>query len=156
MRVHKSTCAHKDAPKERMKNEWNKWKGMEGCHFMKEKGTRRCLHQDTKSLITPSLELIIPSFFPFYLSSSPSDLHIPPFFQSTRREIGSETTDNLSEDNPVKNVYRASAHALILTHPYIFVSSKTTTYIFMQAIGYQDVVLFALPNAFITNKQTTC
>ena len=37
---------------------------------------------------------------------------------------------------------------------YIFVSSKTTTYIFMQAIGCQDVVLFALPNAFITNKQT--
>ena len=26
----------------------------------------------------------------------------------------------------------------------------------MQAIGCQDVVLFALPNAFITNKQTTC
>ena len=58
---------------------------------MKKKGTRRCLHQDTKSLITPS---------------------------------------------------------------YIFVSSKTTTYIFMQAIGCQDVVLFALSNAFITNKQT--
>ena len=37
---------------------------------------------------------------------------------------------------------------------YIFVSSKTTTYIFMQATGCQDVVLFALPNAFITNKQT--
>ena len=36
----------------------------------------------------------------------------------------------------------------------IFVSSKTTTYIFMQAIGCKDVVLFALPNAFITNKQT--
>ena len=47
-----------------------------------------------------------------------------PFFQSTRREIGSETTDNLSEDNPVKNAYRASAHALILTHPYIFVMLK--------------------------------
>ena len=29
----------------------------------------------------------------------------------------------------------------------------TTTYIFMQVIGCQDVVLFALPNAFITNKQ---
>ena len=58
---------------------------------MKKKGTRRCLHQDTKSLITPSLHLC---------------------------------------------------------------SSKTTTYIFMQAIGCQDVVLFALPNAFITNKQT--
>ena len=41
-----------------------------------------------------------------------------------------------------------------LPHPYIFVSSKNTTYIFMQAIGCQDVVLFALPNAFITNKQT--
>ena len=35
--------------------------------------------------------------------------------------------------------------------PSSFVSSKTTTYIFMQAIGCQDVVLF---NAFITNKQT--
>ena len=57
---------------------------------MKKKGTR-CLHQNTKSLITPSLHLV---------------------------------------------------------------SSKTTTYIFMQAIGCQDVVLFALPNAFITNKQT--
>ena len=55
---------------------------------MKKKGTRRCLHQDTKSLITPSLHLV---------------------------------------------------------------SSKN---IFMQAIGCQDVVLFALPNAFITNKQT--
>ena len=56
----------------------------------------------------PLVELIFPSFFPFYLSSSPSDLHTPPFFQSTRREIGSETTDNLS----VKNTYRASTHAL--------------------------------------------
>ena len=40
-----------------------------------------------------------------------------------------------------------------------FVSSKTTTYIFMQAIGCQDVVLcclLCLYNAFITNKQTTC
>ena len=62
----------------------------------------------------PLVEPIFPSFFPFYLSSSPSDLHTPPFFQSTRREIGSETTDNLSEDNPVKNAYRASAHELIL------------------------------------------
>ena len=34
-------------------------------------------------------------------------------------------THNLSEDNPVKNAYRASAHALILTHPYISVSFKT-------------------------------
>ena len=31
---------------------------------------------------------------------------------------------------------------------------KTTMYIFMQEIGCQDVVLFALPNTFITNKQT--
>ena len=59
---------------------------------MKKKGTRRCLHQDTKSLITPSLHLC--------------------FFQD-------------------HNIH-----------------------IFMQAIGCQDVVLFALPNAFITNKQT--
>ena len=37
MRVHKSTCArrkHKDAPKERTKNEWNKWKN----HFYEMKG----------------------------------------------------------------------------------------------------------------------
>ena len=33
-------------------------------------------------------------------------------------------------------------------------SPKTTTYILMQAIGCQGVVQFALPNAFITNKQT--
>ena len=55
---------------------------------MKKKGTRRCLHQDTKSLITPSLHLC--------------------FFQDYN--------------------------------------------VFMQAIGCQDVVLFALPN--IHNKQT--
>ena len=55
---------------------------------MKKKGTRRCLHQDTKSLITPSLHLC--------------------FFQD----------------------YNVHFH------------------------GCQDVVLFALPNAFITNKQT--
>ena len=55
----------------------------------------------------PLVELIFPSFFPFYLSSSPSDLCTPPFFQSTRSEIGSETTDNLSEDNPVKNANKA-------------------------------------------------
>ena len=42
----------------------------------------------------PLVELIFPSSFPFYLSSSPSNLHNPPFFQSIRREIGSETTDN--------------------------------------------------------------
>ena len=67
MRVHKSTCArrkHKDAPKKRMKNEWNKWKnhfyemkGDVGMSLHEKKGTRRCLHQDTKSLITPSLHL---------------------------------------------------------------------------------------------------
>ena len=56
---------------------------------MKKKGTRRCLHQDTKSLITPSLHLC--------------------FFQD----------------------YNVHFHA-----------GKC-----------QDVVLFALPNAFITNKQ---
>ena len=56
---------------------------------MKKKGTRRCLHQDTKSLIILSLHLY--------------------FFQDY-------------------------------------------TYIFMQAIGCQDVVLFALPNAQ-TSKQ---
>ena len=55
---------------------------------MKKEGTRRCLHKDTKSLITPSLHLC--------------------FFQDHNT----------------------------------------------QAIGCQDVVLFTLPNAFITNKQT--
>ena len=35
----------------------------------------------------------------------------------------------------------------------LFLPRLYTTYIFMQAIGCQDVVLFALPNAFITNKQ---
>ena len=86
------------------------------------------LHRaSTDALINPTGRADFPSFFPFYLSSSPSDLHTPPFFQSTRREIGSETTDNLSEDNPVKNAYRASAHALILTHPYIFVDSHIAT-----------------------------
>ena len=44
-----------------------------------------------------------------------------PIPTSSRREIGSETTDNLSEDNLEKTAYHASAHALILTHPYIFV-----------------------------------
>ena len=97
----------------------------------------------------PLVELIFPSFFPFYLSSSPSDLRTPPFFQSTRHEIGSETTDNLS-DNPVKNATHASAHALILTHPYIFVSFKSTMY-FRQ---FDVKMFFSLPNAFLqqTNK----
>ena len=39
------------------------------------------------------------------------------------------------------------------------ISSKTTTYIFIHAIGCQDVVLcclLCLYNTFITNKQTTC
>ena len=35
----------------------------------------------------------------------------------------------------------------------LFLPRLVTTYIFMQAIGCQDIVLFALPNA---NKQTTC
>ena len=45
------------------KKEWNKWKNyfyeMKGDVGMSlhEKETRRCLHQDTKSLITPSLHL---------------------------------------------------------------------------------------------------
>ena len=98
MRVHKSTCArrkHKDAPKERMKNEWNKWKN----HFYEMKG-----------------------------------------------DVGMSLHEK--EDAYTKT----QSHSY--PHPYIFVSSKTTTYIFMQAIGCQDVVLFALPNAFITNKQT--
>ena len=33
----------------------------------------------------PPVELIFPSFFPSYLSSSPSDIHTPPFFQSIYR-----------------------------------------------------------------------
>ena len=48
-----------------------------------------------------------------------------PIPTSFRRGIGSETTDNLSEDYPVKNAHRASGHVLILTHPYIFVMLKT-------------------------------
>ena len=36
----------------------------------------------------------------------------------------------------------------------LFLPRLATMYIFMQAIGCQDVLLFALPNAFITNKQT--
>ena len=60
---------------------------------MKKKGTRRCLHQDTKSLITPSLHLC--------------------FFQ--------DHNVHFHAGNWMSNV---------------------------------DVVLFALPNAFITNKQT--
>ena len=47
------------------KNEWNKWKNhfyeMKGDVGMslheKERNKKRCLHQDTKSLITPSLHL---------------------------------------------------------------------------------------------------
>ena len=60
---------------------------------MKKKGTRRCLHQDTKSLITPSLHLC---FFQYY------------------------------------NVHFHAGNW----------------------ISRCCVVLFALPNAFITNKQT--
>ena len=91
-------------------------------------GLRRRQHLDLPGLQEvwvriPLVELIFPSFFPSYLSSSHSDLHTPPFFQSTRREIGSETTDNLSEDTPVKNAYLANAHALILTHPYVLHTS---------------------------------
>ena len=53
-----------------------------------------------------------PSFSPFYFLSLllTYTLHHS-FSLYTRREIGSETTDNLSEDNPVKNAY-----ALILSH----------------------------------------
>ena len=104
MRVQKSTCArrkHKDAPKERMKNEWNKWKN----HFYEMKGD-----------VGMSL-------------------------REKERNKKMPTPRHKVTHNPI---------------PTIFVSSKTTTYIFMQAIGCQDVVLFALPNAFITNKQTTC
>ena len=41
-----------------------------------------------------------------------------------------------------------------VTHNPIPTSLFLPILIFMQAIGCQDVVLFALPNAFITNKQT--
>ena len=62
MRVHKSKCARRKPPK---KNEWNKWKNhfyeMKGDVGMslheKERNKKRCLHQDIKSLITPSLHL---------------------------------------------------------------------------------------------------
>ena len=70
------------------------------------------------------IPLIFPTFFPFYLSSSPSDLHTPPFFQSTRREIGSETTDYLSEGNPVKNATRANAK--VLTNVYLIRQATTS------------------------------
>ena len=97
MRVHKSTCArrkHKDAPKERMKNESNKWKN----HFYEMKGdVGMSLHEKerNKKMPTPRHKVITPS------------LNLC-FFQD----------------------YNVHYHA--------------------QAIGCQDVVLFALPN---DNKQ---
>ena len=97
----------------------------------------------------PLVELIFPSFFPFYLSSSPSDLRTPPFFQSTRREIGSETTDNLSENNPVKNAYCASAHALILSYPSQY---RSTLYAGIWKSRCICALFFALAT-FITNKR---
>ena len=36
---------------------------------------------------------------------------------NTRRKIGSETTDNLSEDNPVKNVYIPCQRSRAHTYP---------------------------------------
>ena len=54
MRVHKSTCArrkHKDAPKERMKNEWNKWKN----HFYEMKGdVGMSLHEKERNKKMPT------------------------------------------------------------------------------------------------------
>ena len=39
------------------KNHFYEMKGDIGMSLHEKKGTRRCLHQDTKSLITPSLHL---------------------------------------------------------------------------------------------------
>ena len=39
------------------KNHFYEMKGDVGMSLHEKKGTRRCLHQDTKSLITPSLHL---------------------------------------------------------------------------------------------------
>ena len=54
MRVHKSTCVrrkHKDAPKERMKNEWNKWKN----HFYEMKGdVGMSLHEKERNKKMPT------------------------------------------------------------------------------------------------------
>ena len=50
----------------------------------------------------------------------------------------------------MKNAYRASTHALILTHPYIhlcFLKDHTTLYV-AKAFESQDAfVLFSLPNS---------
>ena len=54
MHVHKSMCArrkHKDAPKERMKNEWNKWKN----HFYEMKGdVGMSLHEKERNKKMPT------------------------------------------------------------------------------------------------------
>ena len=54
MRVHKCTCArrkHKDTPKERMKNEWNKWKN----HFYEMKGdVGMSLHEKERNKKMPT------------------------------------------------------------------------------------------------------
>ena len=93
---------HKDAPKERMKNEWNKWKN----HFYEMKGdVGMSLHEKERNKKMPT----------------------------PRHKV---------THNPIPTS--------------LFLPRLQRIYIFMQAIGCQDVVLFALPNAFITNKQTTC
>ena len=48
----------------------------------------------------------------FKILDPPLLLHTLTFFQSTRREIGSETTD--SECSPVKNANHATVQALIV------------------------------------------
>ena len=87
------------------------------------------------------IELIFPSFFPSYLSFSFSDLHI---FQSTRREIRSETTDNLSEYNPVKNAYRASAHAAH-TYPslHLCYAEKCCWFVMIVLLGKDKYILIS-------------
>ena len=52
VRVQKYTCARrKDAPKERMKNEWNKWKN----HFYEMKGdVRMSLHEKERNKKMPT------------------------------------------------------------------------------------------------------
>ena len=85
-------------------NHFHEMKGDVGMSSHEERGQENA-YTKTELFITPFCSRAdFPSFFPFYLSSSPSDLHTPPFFQFTRGEIGSEIADDLSEDNPVKNL----------------------------------------------------
>ena len=54
----------------------------------------------------------------------------------------------------MKNAYRASAHSLILTHPYIFVSFKTLPILCRHSIYCAFCIVFSLynSNSFEHNK----